>query len=300
MDQAWREGIEAIRGDHTSGSAEITRRAARLAVRFLSERDTDWGGFLSFARALVRAQPEMASVWNLANDLLWAAEGPQGFRERKDRLARAAERKANEEIACSLAEHLAPLLEGRDQLVTVSSSSTLQGALAFLAGSGRQISVTCAESRPMFEGRMLAERLAAEGLRVRLASDAAVYGEVTGSCVVAVGVDAVRPSAITNKVGTWALALAARERGAPFYVVAERAKFLPGEVGRRVRSESPDELWPGAPPTVEVVNRYFEEVPIQLVDAVVTESGVLTAAEAGAVAGSVELFPGLWSTGGGL
>lgn len=148
----------------------------------------------------------------------------------------------------------------------------------------------------MFEGRELARSLAEAGIPVRLVSDAAIYAELAKSSLVLVGADAVCPETFSNKVGTHALALAAREQKTPFYVVTEKSKFLPEPVGRKRRKEDSREIWPDAPRGVEVVNYYFEETSLDLVTGVVTETGVLSGGEAGRAAASVEVYPGLWST----
>jgi translation initiation factor 2B subunit (eIF-2B alpha/beta/delta family) len=76
---------------------------------------------------------------------------------------------------------------------------------------------------------------------------------------VVVGADAVTPIALVNKVGTGALARAARDRRIPCYAVAGETKFV-GDVL----------------PVVEP----FEAVPLEAITAVATPEGVLTADEA--------------------
>lgn len=296
MRKDWSERVEAIARDHTSGAAEMTRRASLLLVESVSDPQTGWEDLFSLARGLVKAQPEMASLFNLANRVLWTVGDAEGFANRRDEVLRLARWEAERDPLPEFADRLAPLVERHRRLVTISDSSTLRGALLLLRQRGIEFELTCAEGRPMFEGRNLARSLAEAGIPVRLVSDAAICAELVPSSLVLVGADAIRQETFTNKVGTGALALAARELGIPLYVVAERSKFLPQSVGRRPRKEDPGEIWPDAPPGVEVVNYYFEETPLELVTGVVTETGILSGGEAGKAAASVEVFPGLWST----
>lgn len=296
MEDRWRQRVEAIEKDHTSGAAEITRKVAVLMSEFLSAADAEWEAFFALVRAVVRGQPEMASVFNLVNGLLWSVGGAAGFDDRRRDASTLALREASKDVTPAIADRLIPMVKERNRLVTISNSSTLRGALLLLSERGVRFQVTCAEGRPMFEGRNLAECLARAGVGVRLVSDAAICGQLTESSVVVVGADAVRPQTFTNKVGTWPLALAARERELPFYVIAEKSKFLPETVSRKPRYESPRELWPHAPHGVEMVNCYFEETPLNLVRGIVTETGILAPGKAAETAASVEVYPGLWST----
>jgi len=74
------------------------------------------------------------------------------------------------------------------------------------------------------------------------------------------------------------VALAAKEAGVPVYVAA-----LTGKLSPEAARGKPDRLWePGevlerSHPGVTVENRYFERVPLSLVEGVVTENGVLAA-----------------------
>ena len=73
------------------------------------------------------------------------------------------------------------------------------------------------------------------------------------------------------------LAAAASQQGVPFYVVATRDKFVSSEIASRlvVRSGDPNEIWDAPPEGVEVWNPYFESTPLDLVTAVISDTGVL-------------------------
>jgi translation initiation factor 2B subunit (eIF-2B alpha/beta/delta family) len=91
--------------------------------------------------------------------------------------------------------------------------------------------------------------------------------------VVMVGADAVTPQGVVNKIGTYALALAARERNVPFYVLAGTEKFLP--LPLRIEERDPKEVFQEAIPRSRVENRYFDCTPLDLITAVVTQAGVI-------------------------
>ncbi|MFB6160500.1 MAG: translation initiation factor 2, partial [Haloferacaceae archaeon] len=97
-----------------------------------------------------------------------------------------------------------------------------------------------------------------------------------------VGADAVLPDgAAVNRTGSYPLALAAAAADRPFRVVAARDKVRPDDAAPDEREEvSP---YDGDAP-VDAACPLFERVPGDLVDAVVTEAGVLDAAGVAAVA----------------
>jgi translation initiation factor 2B subunit (eIF-2B alpha/beta/delta family) len=159
----------------------------------------------------MRAQPAMASVYNAARAALGG------------RLAEFLETLSREIDAREL-------VAGKTVL-THSWSSTVARAIR-----GAR-SVVCTESLPGGEGRR-----AAEVLGGRVIPDSAAYREMAGVDVVVVGADAVTPDTVVNKVGTALVALAARERGVPAWVVCGEEKF----VGPEWRAE-PGDLFESVP-----------------------------------------------------
>jgi translation initiation factor eIF-2B subunit delta len=161
-------------------------------------------------------------------------------------------------------------------VATTTRSSLVERALLAAHAAGRAVRVLCAESRPMNEGRMLAAALARAGVPVWLTVDGALGLLLPQAGALWVGVDAVRESTFVTKAGTQALLLVARELNVPAYALAQRAKFLPDRCHRlTLPRRDAEEVWPDAPPGIQVVNPPFEEVSLALVRGVITESGFL-------------------------
>src|SRR5262249_43204822 len=116
------------------------------------------------------------------------------------------------------------------------------------------------------------------GIPVRVVVDALAPGAVCEVDTVVVGADAVTPTAVWNKCGTFALALAARAARRPFLVVTLEDRLLPGPLARRLRAVAaePAAVLPRPPRGVTVVNRLFEATPLDLTTRVVTERAVRT------------------------
>lgn len=126
---------------------------------------------------------------------------------------------------------------GREQ----PSSSVLPPFLAGSSGNGGYkgsssrgpgISVIVCESRPLCEGVVMAQRLAAAGLQVTLITDAQAGAFVEEADLVLLGADAVTPAGVVNKVGSKLLALAAKAAGVPVVAVTDSLKVTPGPVAQ--------------------------------------------------------------------
>ena len=160
---------------------------------------------------------------------------------------------------------------------------------------GLRVHVWVRETRPRFQGAGLtAWELAQHGVPHTLVPDAAAghllgRGEVD---VVIVGTDRTTAAGdVANKVGTYPLALAARDNGVPFYVAVpstsvdwsiEDGARIPieerdAEEVTRVRGVDGDgvERWVRvAPEGTRVANYAFDVTPGRLVTGMVTERGV--------------------------
>jgi translation initiation factor 2B subunit (eIF-2B alpha/beta/delta family) len=146
------------------------------------------------------------------------------------------------------------------EVVTLSFSSTL---VASVASAGA--AAWCARSDPGGEGAVTAERLRTRGIDARLVEDAEATAAAARGTAVVVGADAVGPGGVVNKVGTRALAEAARRAGAPAYVVAGSSKLVAADL-------------PAPPP--------FERTPLDLITAVIGERGPVDPGDAARFAAS--------------
>jgi len=234
--------------------------------------------------ALVCAQPYMSPLLRLANAAVSAARNAADFQGTFRSAEEAALRfiEDAQRAAHASALHAANLIRDGLTILTHSRSSTVLEAFFEAQHAGREFSIIVTESRPMLEGRSLGESLAGKGIRVTLIADAAASLLMDQVDLVLVGADRVTPEHLVNKIGTRMIALAARESGLPVYAVCDSSKFnSAGYCGRLKRHErSSSELWPNAPRGIDIVNRYFEPVPLAHFTAIITEAGALSIDEA--------------------
>ena len=287
------QAVAAIRGETRVGATELTTRAGALLVEEATERAAagrlTQATLAGLARALVRAQPAMASICRLANAVLLAAHPPTA-----EAVARAVA--AYEADARTAARDLevrgAELVPNGGTVVTLSASSLVERAIVRSHDDGRRFRVLCLEARPKREGAALAARLAAAGVATELWVDAAAARCVTQVSVVLVGADTIAPAGLVHKVGTLGLALAARHYGVPAYALAGTEKMLPVLVAGALDQRRPrGEVARGAPRTLTVANYYFDLTPLDLLAGVVTEGGMLAPEQASGAAAAVGLHP---------
>ncbi len=280
-DPRFAELVAPLRDDVESGASVLARTAAdvlrRAAVRVQagSLQELRWS-LGSVSALILDAQPAMAPLVALVREVLEAVEAAHSLESGRHSAASAADafRSAFPGRAAAVANAARELLPAGGTVATISSSATVR-ALLETEAAPRGIGVVCFESRPVREGRPLATALAAAGVDVTYAVDAAAALLIPECDAVFVGADSLGDAGVVNKIGTRAVALAARAAGVPLYVLADHTKLLPVGFPQILDDDRPGtEVWE-APEGVRVWNRYFEVVPLGLVTAVVTESGVL-------------------------
>ena len=247
---------------------------------------------LAWLRSAQAAQPTLALVHQLAARGLDVADASAARAESAVDLRAhlvascAAERDDLAAARMGLARVASQLIGTPEPwIATLSTSSAVREALLEAQRSGRRPRALVGEARPGLEGRELAAALAAAGIPVWLTVDAALPLLVSQARMVWIGADAITDRGVINKVGSYALALAAREHSVPVYAIAERRKFLPAVTRALQIVEMPSqEVWETPAPGVQPRNVYFELVPLELFRGVVVENGVLSATEVAGVA----------------
>jgi translation initiation factor eIF-2B subunit delta len=240
----------------------------------------DWKAELvDFAHAIYDAQPSMATLFNLANDILLAVESTASLDEAQQRIRAATGGflRQLEQSQGQLVMAALPLLPAGARILTFSYSSSVLAVLLEAWTRDDSLRVFCTEGRPMLEGRHLAQRLADAGIAVQFGIDAAISTFAPQASLVLVGADSITRDGVVNKLGTTVTALAAHAAGVPCYVICGRQKWLPAVApAPDFRQPKPvEEVWPNPPQRVGVWNAYFECTPIELFSGIIGEKGLL-------------------------
>jgi translation initiation factor eIF-2B subunit delta len=271
------ELLRQIREDNSSGAAQLAHKGAQLLLDVLNEEKDE--EIIALGRALIDAQPSMAPMINLVNQLFAAIDALEDQQSIKKKGIAAVQGFLDNLIAGpeKIKRYGLALLKHKRKAITHSYSSTVLDVLGHAEG----IEVICPEARPLLEGLRTAQELGERGIRTRIVVDSAAPSLIGECDVVIVGADAVTPEGVVNKIGTYALALAAREQKIPFYVLAGTEKFLPPPFSQalRIEEKDPKEVTQEAIPHSRVQNRYFDITPLDLITGVVTQEGVIPGKE---------------------
>lgn len=277
--------VSDIAEDLTSGAAELALRAISIYRHIVS---TDLQSktlpeikseMVDVSRQLIKAQPAMAPLFNLANEMLFATDDAKTLDELAASTIKAADQFENRlcNSAASIAEATSKLVPWGETVFAYSFSSTVVSSLLNAKSQQKPFRVVCTESRPSLEGRKLTSMLASAGVEVTHTFDSAM-GLFLPSCRVAfMGVDAVARPGIVNKVGSWLLTLACRELKIPVFALAGTEKFVTDDLLFSFEDhERPGkEVWDASPQGVQVINRQFELIPFDWIAGLVTEEGIL-------------------------
>jgi len=163
-----------------------------------------------------------------------------------------------------------PELEKFKSIITLSRSGNLLAILKLWHQKNRKIRVVICESRPKFEGRLMAKELASSGIETLLITDAMMNLYVSQVDAAIVGADSILKNGnVINKVGSKSLALLCKEYGKPFFVVSTKDK-LSNRSGFDQKSENPREVLDSKIKNLSVSNNYFEEVEKKFITKIFT------------------------------
>ncbi|MHA1803837.1 MAG: S-methyl-5-thioribose-1-phosphate isomerase [Promethearchaeota archaeon] len=243
-----------------------------------------------------------------ASNLFWAVNRmmnlihslPDNPEEISELVIEEAKLMAQEDINVnkSIGKHGATILEDGDTVLThcnAGSLATVQygTALAPIRSAieqGKKISVIADETRPRLQGaRLTAYELHYDNIPVKVISDTSSgllmrLGKIDK---VIVGTDRVTTDAVFNKIGTYLVALAAKDNNIPFYVAAPTSTLSLHETIEDVTIEQRDSSEVCTvlgkvrivPEGVECLNYAFDITPFRLVTGIITEDGIFTPEE---------------------
>jgi ribose 1,5-bisphosphate isomerase len=140
---------------------------------------------------------------------------------------------------------------------------------------GKKITVYVTETEPKHQGIKTALELSKKGMRIFLIVDSAIEYFIKDVDIVIVGSDAIRKEGVVNKIGTYPMAVVAKEHKKPFYVVGNTLK-LDRRKKLVIEQRNPHEIYVEHIKTLEIKNPAFDLTPWKFISRVVTEKGILT------------------------
>lgn len=308
----------AIRSMQVRGAPAIGVAAAYgLVLAALAQTTDDPAAFSTglevAARALGSTRPTAVNLQWALDRVLTAARATlaatANVEAAKTSIRALADEMADEDVAVNrrIGAHGLDLVPDGANILTHCNAGALAtvdygtalGVVRAAHEAGRRIHVFVDETRPFLQGaRLTAWELQQAGVPMTLITDSMAGHFMSRGKVdlVVVGADRIAANGdVANKIGTYSVAVLARENAVPFYVAAPTSTIdlsLPSGAEIPIEERSPLEVTevagvPVAPEGVHAANPAFDVTPARLVTAIITERGVLRPPYAGSLGDAV-------------
>jgi len=232
--------------------------------------------------------------WGLEK-IMQVANQASTIQEIKTNVVETAKKMAEEDIRINMTMGKigSELLDNNDTIMTHCNAGALAtvgygtalGVIRATKDSGKNIKVIATETRPIQQGsRLTVFELKHDGIDVSLIPDTAVGYTMANRLVnkIVVGADRIlRTGHVYNKIGTYQVAIMAKQHNIPFYVAAPLSTFdmksNPEDVVIEQRKAS-EVTGTGdkktAPDGINVINPAFDMTPPELISGIITENGI--------------------------
>ena len=258
----------------------------------------------TFLKKVAGVCRELAGTRPTARDLFWAiermqkvAKGEKSVTDIKTQLVATAIaiHKTQIDYSLRLSRHGARLMKDGWHVLTICNTGPLAapgygtalGVIIYARERCKDVRVYACETRPLLQGaRLTTWECQKAGIPVTLITDGMagwLMKQEKIDCVV-VGADRIAANGDTaNKIGTYMLAVLAKENGIPFYVAAPTSTIdLSLKTGDEIPIEErkPEEVthFRGvqvAPDGTHAVNPAFDVTPAKYITAIITEKGII-------------------------
>jgi methylthioribose-1-phosphate isomerase len=300
---SYTEVAEAIRSMVIRGAPAIGVAAAMGIA--LGVKNSDPGNITELDALFERICSDIAATRPTAVNLFWAVDRmktiyrgvrSQGIQAIRSALIRESTAMHAEDVEANRAlgrfgQELIPskahvLTHCNAGALATAGYGTALGVIRAAVEAGKQIHVYADETRPFLQGaRLTAWELQKDNIPVTIITDnMAGYFMQKGriDCVV-VGADRIAANGdVANKIGTYSVAVLAKENGVPFFVAAPISTLdltLPDGSRIPIEERDPDEVrkvmgTPVAPIDAKVANPAFDVTPNRYVHAIITNRGI--------------------------
>jgi len=251
----------------------------------------------SVVGAIADTRPTARNLFRALERMRQVAEATKNIAQIKAALVDEAVKIHAEEVEATkkLSEFGAELIKDGSTVLThcntgplaTTGYGTALGVIIKANEQGKNIKVLATETRPLLQGaRLTTWELKKAGIPVTLIADSAAgyfmrQGEI--DCVI-VGADRIAANGDTaNKIGTYTLAVLAKENKIPFYVAAPTTTIDPALASGEeipIEQRNAEEVTPIqgvciAPEGVAAANPAFDVTPHRYITALITEKGII-------------------------
>ena len=293
--------VDAIRNLVVRGAPAIgVSGAFGLALAALQSNATEKEELISYLenakKILFETRPTAVNLaWGL-DKIMQVANKATNADEIRNNVVEYAKKMAEEDIQINMTmgKNGSELFNDNDTIMTHCNAGALAtvgygtalGVIRATKDSGKNVKVIVTETRPVQQGsRLTAFELKHDGIDVILIPDTAVGYTMANGLVnkFIVGADRIlRTGHVYNKIGTYQIAIMAKQHDIPFYVAAPLSTFdmksNPEDIIIEQRKASEvtgigDKKT--APDGIDVINPAFDMTPPELVSGIITENGIV-------------------------
>ena len=248
------------------------------------------------AEVLRKTRPTAVNLFWAIDRVMKRAKETVGSKESLvEAVVAEAKRMADEDVETNrkMGKFGAELIEDGDVILTHCNAGSLAtvdygtalGVIRAAVDAGKNVKVIASETRPRLQGaKLTCFELMRDNIPVTLISDNMVGYVMSKGMVdkVVVGADRIVKDAVLNKIGTYNVAILAFEHDIPFYVAAPMSTMDESSTSEDavIEERNPKEVTNIgseriAPKGVKVMNPAFDVTPLEYVDAVITEEGIM-------------------------
>ncbi len=267
MRESLKDLLKKLKSLKIQGAKEITIHSLKF-LRKLAKEKGFGKEFNQAAKKLAKARPTAVVLHNLLNCLEIIKK------EKKVETINKLLRKLNQSTK-EIAKRGSRLIKNNYVIMTHCHSGEACAVIKQAWKEGKKIKIYATETRPKEQGIKTAKELSKLGIHVVLIVDSAVGFFMKNVDIVIVGSDAIRKEGIINKIGTYTMAVVAKEHKKPFYVVGNTLK-LDKRKKLIIEERDPHEVYVENIKTLKIRNPAFDVTPWKYIKRVVTEKGVMT------------------------
>ena len=276
----YQEVIVAIKDMVVRGAPAIGVAAAfGMALAYLNDDD------------LNKAAREIKASRPTAINLFWAVDRVLNSENPLDEALKMYQEDID--INMAIGKYGSEVIDDGDTVLTHCNAGALAcvdygtalGVFRAARDAGKNINVICDETRPRGQGASLSVwEMQQENIPVKLIPDVASGFLMSQGKIdkVVIGADRIAKGGVVNKIGSFMVAMAAKQHDVPFYVAAPLSTFdMDASIFDTVIEERDgDEVryYGGAricPKGTEVINPAFDITPSEFITGIITENGII-------------------------
>ena len=254
------ELVRKIKNIEIQGATAIAAEGLK-ALKEIGERDGFGKRFSDASRKLVDARPTGIVLYNCVSVVESADDKLRKIDELLGRL---------KNDNCNIGRKGSEKITGGDTIMTHCHSSAVVEIFKEAKRQGKKFRVIVTETRPLYQGLKTANDLKKSGIDFTYCIDSAAGYFMPECTKLLFGSDAFRRDGIYNKIGTYLMALMAKERGVEVVSAGSTLK-LDFDERSRIEMRPAGEV---AKEKFDVRNPAFDLTPWKLVDFVATEDGL--------------------------